>query len=57
MAHPAESIDIPENWILYHSRVVHFEGLFPPEKVYQQCADGMTKRVKLQQTDGNVLRD
>ena len=57
MFHPVESAEIPESWILYHSRKVHFEGLLPPEEVYQQCAYGMTKGIKLQQTNGNVLRD
>lgn len=57
MPHPDESVDIPETWVLYHSRVVHFEGFFPPEEIYQQCTDGMTKRIKLQQTNGNTLGD
>ena len=55
--HPFESVKIPKDLTLCHGRVIHFERLFPPQKVYQQCTYGMTKRIKLQQTNWNVLCD
>ena len=40
---------------LNYGRIVHSEWLFPPEKVYHQCTDGMTEGIELQQADRNAF--
>ncbi len=57
MSHPVGSAHIPKDLTLDHGRIVYFERLFPPQKVYKQRTYCMTKCVQLQQTNGNTLRD
>ena len=52
---PAESARLQKDLALDYGRTVHFERFLPPEAVYEQCTDGMTKSVELQQTDWNTL--
>ena len=57
MPHAEERANVPESLALDHRRIVHFERLFPPKKVYQQRTDGMANCVELQQTDWDALCD
>ena len=38
-----ESVEVQKLLALDYCRIVDFEKLSPPEKVYQQCTEGITK--------------
>lgn len=46
-AHILKRAEFQQALALNYGRIVHFERLFPPEKVYHQSTDGTTEGIEL----------